>query len=68
VNMLEDRLRGLKLRVPVTGVRVKLIPTEEELQSCRVFGRQLAEYLTGRAARRVIDMAELLKEPSHAQG
>ena len=25
VNMLEDRLRGLKLRVPVTGVRVKLI-------------------------------------------
>lgn len=68
VQMLEDRLRGLKLRVPVAGVRVKLIPTEEELDRCRAFGRQLAESLTGRAVRRVIDMSELLKEPSHAQG
>lgn len=68
VQMLEDRLRGLKLRVPVAGVRVKLIPTDEELDRCRLFGRQLAEHLTGRATRRVIDMSELLKEPSHAQG
>ncbi len=68
VSMLEDRLRGLKLRVPVTGVRVKLIPTEEELDKCRVFGRQLAEHLTGRNQRRVIDMSELFKEPTHAQG
>jgi flavorubredoxin len=68
VNMLEDRLRGLKLRVPVSGVRVKLIPTDEELERCRAFGRQLAEHLTGRARRKVIDMSELLKEPSHAQG
>ena len=68
VSMLEDRLRGLKLRVPVTGVRVKLIPTGEELARCHEFGRQLAEHLTGRATRRVIDMSELLKEPSHAQG
>ena len=68
VSMLEDRLRGLKLRVPVTGVRVKLIPTEDELDKCRVFGRQLAEHLTGRNQRRVIDMSELFKEPTHAQG
>ena len=68
VSMLEDRLRGLKLRVPVTGVRVKLIPTSEELARCHEFGRQLAEHLTGRAVRRVIDMSELFKEPSHAQG
>lgn len=68
VQMLEDRLRGLKLRVPVTGVRVKLIPTEEELARCRAFGKQLAEHLTGRATRRVIDMSELFKEPTHAQG
>jgi flavorubredoxin len=68
VSMLEDRLRGLKLRVPVTGVRVKLIPTEEELDKCRLFGRQLAEHLTGRNQRRVIDMSELFKEPTHAQG
>ena len=32
VHMIEDRLRGLKLRVPVKGVRVKLIPTEDELE------------------------------------
>ena len=68
VSMLEDRLRGLKLRVPVTGVRVKLIPTEEELDKCRQFGRQLAEHLTGRNLRRVIDMSKLFKEPTHAQG
>ncbi|MBU1666680.1 MAG: FprA family A-type flavoprotein [Gammaproteobacteria bacterium] len=68
VSMLEDRLRGLKLRVPVSGVRVKLIPTGEELARCHEFGRQLAEHLTGRAVRRVIDMSELLKEPTHAQG
>jgi flavorubredoxin len=68
VAMLEDRLRGLKLRVPVAGVRVKLIPTDEELARCHAFGRQLGEHLAGRAARRVIDMSELLKEPNHAQG
>ncbi len=68
VAMLEDRLRGLKLRVPVAGVRVKLIPTDEELARCHAFGRQLGEHLTGRAARRVIDMSELLKESTHAQG
>lgn len=68
VAMLEDRLRGLKLRVPVAGVRVKLIPTDEELARCQAFGRQLGEHLTGRAARRVIDMSELLKETTHAQG
>ncbi|MEW5788968.1 MAG: FprA family A-type flavoprotein [Pseudomonadota bacterium] len=68
VQMLEDRLRGLKLRVPVAGVRVKLIPSDEELDQCRRFGQQLAEHLTGRNARRVIDMSELLKEPHHAQG
>ena len=68
VQMLEDRLRGLKLRVPVSGVRVKLIPTDEELDRCREFGRQLGQHLTGRASRKIIDMSELLKEPSHAQG
>jgi NADH oxidase (H2O-forming) len=68
VNMVEDRLRGLKLRVPIKGLRVKLIPTEDELESCRELGRELARQLTGRITRRVIDMAELLKDTSHAQG
>jgi flavorubredoxin len=60
VRMIEDRLRGLKLRVPLQGVRVKLIPTPEEIQQCRQFGRELGEELMGRRKARVIDMSDLL--------
>jgi flavorubredoxin len=66
VAMVEDRLRGLKLRVPVRGVKVKLIPNDAELAQCKLLGRQLAEHLTGRTVRRVIDMSELFKESPHA--
>ena len=60
VGMLENRMRGLKMRVPVRGVRVKLIPTEEELENCRAFGRELAEVLTNRQQKKVIDFSELM--------
>lgn len=67
INMIEDRLRGLKLRVPVKGVRARLIPTDEELGLCHDLGKQLAQHLTGSVERRVISMSELLaQEPSHA--
>ena len=64
VRMIEDRLRGLKLRVPVAGLRIKLIPTEEELVDCRAFGRAIATALlpieqTSGEPNRVIDMADL---------
>jgi flavorubredoxin len=59
VKMVEDRLRGLKLRVPLTGMRVKLIPTDEELYQCREFGQALAQELMGLRAAKVIDMADL---------
>jgi flavorubredoxin len=59
VTMLEDRMRGLKLRVPVKGVKVKLIPTDAELDLCRAFGRDLGLHLTGQVTRRVISMEEL---------
>jgi flavorubredoxin len=59
VPMVEDRLRGLKLRVPVKGVRARLIPTESELADCHVLGEQLARHLTGRIENRIIDMADL---------
>jgi flavorubredoxin len=59
VRMIEDRMRGLKMRVPVAGLRVKLIPTEEELGECRAFGRQLAQALAGTQEARVIDLADL---------
>jgi NADH oxidase (H2O-forming) len=59
VKMVEDRLRGLKLRVPIPGIRIKLIPTEEEIESCREFGQNLAQDLLGLRQPRVIDMADL---------
>lgn len=62
INMIEDRLRGLKLRVPIKGVRARLIPTDEELERCRDLGKQLAQHLTGNIDRRVISMTELLAQ------
>jgi len=59
VAMIEDRLRGLKLRVPLKGVRAKLIPTETELEACRALGHGLAQHLTGQAEEQIIDMAAL---------
>ncbi|MBU1235509.1 MAG: FprA family A-type flavoprotein [Gammaproteobacteria bacterium] len=59
VPMVEDRLRGLKLRVPVKGVRARLVPTPEELAQCRELGRELALHLTGRQESTEIDMAAL---------
>ena len=59
VAMIEDRLRGLKLRVPVKGVRAKLIPDAAELALCHTLGRELAQHLTGKTRNTTIDMAEL---------
>ena len=59
VAMIEDRLRGLKLRVPVKGVRAKLVPTADELADCRSLGHALALHLTGRNESKIIDMAAL---------
>ena len=50
VQMVEDRMRGLKMRVPVTGLRVKLIPTADELGESRAFGRSLALAVTASRA------------------
>ncbi|MCV6638313.1 FprA family A-type flavoprotein [Candidatus Albibeggiatoa sp. nov. NOAA] len=60
VDMLESRLRGLKFKVPVPGFRVKLIPTEEELQQCHDFGVQLGKVLTGKTTHKVIDFEDLV--------
>ena len=59
--MVEDRMRGLKMRVPVPGLRIKLIPTSEELATCAAFGGRVAGELVGRRSQqdRVLDLAEL---------
>ena len=59
VRLIEDRLRGLKLRVPVDGLRIKLVPDANELAQCRALGVQLARHLTGQLEHREIDMAAL---------
>ncbi|MBF0470152.1 MAG: FprA family A-type flavoprotein, partial [Gammaproteobacteria bacterium] len=60
VKMIEDRLRGLKMKIPKGGVRVKLIPTEEELEMCREFGRQFAAVLVGASPEgEAVDLADL---------
>lgn len=60
VAMVEDRLKGLKMRVPEAGLRIKLHPRRDELDACRDFGRRLATHLAGRPVPREIDMSELL--------
>ena len=60
VPMIEDRLRRLKLRVPVPGIKARLAPTDEEFAACRELGRQTALHLLGRAETRAIDMASLV--------
>jgi len=59
VRLIEDRLRGLKLRVPVDGLRLKLVPDAGELETCRQLGDTLARHLTGRIEHREIDLATL---------
>lgn len=65
INMIEDRLRGLKLRVTVKGVRARLISTEAELDQCRSLGEQLARHLTGCVEHKIISTSELLAQEQH---
>ncbi len=59
VRLIEDRLRGLKLRVPVVGLRLKLVPDAEELEKCRNLGQTLARHLTGRIEHQELDLAAI---------
>jgi hypothetical protein len=61
--MVEDRLRGLKFRVPSAGLKVKLVPSRDEIAACRAWGRGIGEFLTGRAPPREIDFAALVGTP-----
>ncbi|WP_232056784.1 FprA family A-type flavoprotein [Methylomonas rhizoryzae] len=60
VRLVEDRLRGLKLRVPVPGLRVKLIPTDAEIVECKAFGLELAQELMGIRAAKTLDISDLM--------
>jgi flavorubredoxin len=61
VQMIEDRMNGLKMVIPKKGLRVKLIPTDEELDECRSFGQFIAERLMGKHQdNQVIDFADIV--------
>lgn len=60
LSMMEDRMRGLKMRLPLDGVRIKLIPDDAELQRCTEFGRGIAEALLGITENKTVDMAAVL--------
>lgn len=61
VRMIEDRMRGLKMRIPIQGLRIKLIPTDQELRDCQEFGRQLSDVLVGEISeKKVVDLADLI--------
>lgn len=47
-EMLQDRMRWLKFRLPVDPMKVKLIPTDQELMECHNFGREVAEITMGK--------------------
>ncbi len=47
-DMLQDRMQWLKFRLPTAPLKIKLIPTDEELVSCYNFGREVAEIAMGK--------------------
>jgi len=46
-KQLEDRLKGLKFKIPASAPVVNLVPTEEDLVACRRFGAALAKAIKG---------------------
>lgn len=49
VDMIIHRLKSLNFRVPpIENIKIKLIPTEEELQDCYDFGVEFSHILNGK--------------------
>jgi flavorubredoxin len=47
-DMLHERMSKLKFRMPKKPLKIKLIPTGEELKECEEFGFELAEIAMGK--------------------
>ncbi|HHB94782.1 MAG TPA: FprA family A-type flavoprotein [Campylobacterales bacterium] len=48
VEMINSRLKSLKFRVPLQPIKIKLIPTKEELLESYDFGREFGEVVNGK--------------------
>lgn len=46
--MMNSCLKSLKFRVPLPPMKIKLIPTKEELLDCYDFGREFEEMVNGK--------------------
>jgi len=47
-DMIQHRLKSLKFRVPLEPLKVKLIPTKEELFDCYSFGVEFGDIVNGK--------------------
>ncbi len=45
IGMIEERLKGLRVKVVETGLKFNFVPTEENLAQCRAFGEEFAKTL-----------------------
>jgi flavorubredoxin len=51
VKFIEERLKSLRFKMPVPGLTLRFVPTEDNLQECRDFASQLAaQVLNSKAA------------------
>lgn len=44
-KLIEERLRGLRFKIPEPFVRAQFVPTESDIKACREFGSRLAKSL-----------------------
>jgi flavorubredoxin len=47
-NMINDRMKALKFRVPLEPLKIKLIPTQNELDKAYEFGKEFAQIVNGK--------------------
>ena len=47
VKLVEERLKGLRFKIPVPGLTLRFSPTDENLVECREFAGQLASHVVG---------------------
>jgi flavorubredoxin len=48
IEMMQSRLKSLKFRVPLAPMKIKLIPTKQELFDCYNFGVEFSEIVNGK--------------------
>lgn len=47
VKLVEERLKGLRFKLPVPGLTLRFTPSEDNIHECREFASQLASHVVG---------------------